>query len=697
MKSLKLLERRVACCFAGAVAASAVLGAWTLREFQLAERREGWVADSERVLRGLAALEGALRRAEGGMRSYVLTGRDRERASYGAAAPRFEAEARALEASVADDPAQAARARELARLGRERLANLEGLRRTFESDGREAARARVMDDRGNRLMDAAGAVNRAMTAEERRLLAARRARAASAAWRAAAMLGAVVLVHLVTLVAAFRMVAGEVARRRTLVADLRASEQRFRGAFEAAAAGMALVERDGRFTEVNASLAAMLGYAPGDLAGRTFQEITHPDDLPDDLDLLRRLDAGEVPFYRLEKRYRHRDGREVPILLSASAVRDEEGRPLHYVAHVEDLSEVKRAVEDRDRFFRLSLDMFCILGLDGAFQGVNPAFERSLGYPVGELIGRDVLEGIHPEDRGAARDEMARLHRGEAVLGFECRYRAASGGYRLLAWNAAAVPDRGQVYAMARDITEARRVEQVLAQQARELARSNAELEQFAYVASHDLQEPLRMIGSFTALLAKRYAGRLDARADQYIEFAVDGSRRMQQMIQDLLEYARVGTRARPAEPTDAGRVLERVAADLGPLIAAADAEVAADALPTVRIDPAQLARLLMNLVGNAIKFRSERPPRVHVSAKRIGRAWRFTVRDNGVGIDPQFAGRIFVLFQRLHHRSEYPGTGIGLAVCKKIVERQGGRIWHEPAPGGGSCFHFTLPDGDER
>jgi light-regulated signal transduction histidine kinase (bacteriophytochrome) len=250
-----------------------------------------------------------------------------------------------------------------------------------------------------------------------------------------------------------------------------------------------------------------------------------------------------------------------------------------------------------------------------------------------------------------------------------------------------------QLYtAVVRDVTERQRAEEALAQQADELARSNAELEQFAYVASHDLQEPLRMVASYTQLLARRYKGRLDDDAEEFIGFAVDGVRRMQALINDLLAYSRVGTRGGRLEPVDAGEVLERVLRALGPSIEDAGARITHDPLPTVRMDPLQLDQLLQNLVANAIKFRGEEPPHVHLSARDAGDAWEFSVRDNGIGIAPEFADRIFVIFQRLHGRNEYPGTGIGLSICKKIVERHGGRIWLHSTLGHGTTFYFTLP-----
>jgi light-regulated signal transduction histidine kinase (bacteriophytochrome) len=229
-----------------------------------------------------------------------------------------------------------------------------------------------------------------------------------------------------------------------------------------------------------------------------------------------------------------------------------------------------------------------------------------------------------------------------------------------------------------------------------DLQRSNTELEQFAYVASHDLQEPLRKVASFCQLLQQRYGGELDERADQYIGFAVDGAQRMQALINDLLAFSRVGRMERPHAPVDCNALLARARDDLSTAIEASGAEVEAGPLPTVEGDASLLRLVFQNLIGNAIKFRGDAPPRVRVDAERADGQWRFSVADNGIGIDPEYAERIFVIFQRLHPRSSYEGTGIGLAMCRKIVEYHGGRMWLDTDNGaGGSRFCFTLPADD--
>jgi len=327
----------------------------------------------------------------------------------------------------------------------------------------------------------------------------------------------------------------------------------------------------------------------------------------------------------------------------------------------------------------------------------NAAAERIFGYRAEEMIGQSILR-LLPEDRyDEERMILERLRQGEHVDHFETVRRTKDG--RLLDVSLTISPLRdahGMIIGaskIAHDITARKQAEAELVRQAIDLQRVNAELQQFAYIVSHDLGEPLRMVTNFVSLLAQRYQGKLDADADEYIGFAVDGARRMQQMLQDLLAYIRTGGQPQVFAPVDGEALLARVCTDLQMAIADAEAEITHEPLPTVQGDATLLGQVLQNLIGNALKFRGKEPPYIHVSAQRGGNHWRFAIRDNGIGLAPQHAERIFQVFQRLHTRSEYAGTGIGLAICKKIVEQHGGRIWVESRPGEGAIFYFTVSD----
>jgi PAS domain S-box-containing protein len=399
------------------------------------------------------------------------------------------------------------------------------------------------------------------------------------------------------------------------------------------------------------------------------------------------------------------DGSERVVQMLGGAVgRDVQGAPVRISGVVLDITERKRAEERFSKAFNATPDPIIIAtASEGRYIDVNESFLRVTGYRREEVVGRtsaDIGFFERLEDRDML---METLKKQGSVRNFEITFLTKSGEPRTGLDSAEIIEVDGQkcILAIFKDITEQKilekqrqRAEDALARRADELARSNAELEQFAYVASHDLQEPLRMVASYTQLLANRYQDKLDDDARDFIAYAVDGATRMQTLIADLLNYSRVGTRGKPFQPANCEAILERVLASLKLAMSENGATVSHDLLPAVMGDDMQLSQLFQNLLANAIKFHGEGPPVIHVSAERNGNAWTFSIRDNGIGIAPEHAERIFLIFQRLHSRNEYSGTGIGLAVCKKIVERHGGRIWVSSQPGSGATFFFTIPDG---
>jgi PAS domain S-box-containing protein len=334
---------------------------------------------------------------------------------------------------------------------------------------------------------------------------------------------------------------------------------------------------------------------------------------------------------------------------------------------------------------------------DGRLLEINRAFAAMLGYTIEEMEQLNFAEVTYADDLPKSRESVRTLLANECTsYRMEQRYVRKDGGIIWTDVGTTLLRDAGgtPLYFITSivDITERKRAEEKLGGAMTDLERSNRELEQFAYVASHDLQEPLRKVASFTQLLAERYADKLDEDARQFIGYAVDGAHRMQGLINDLLAYSRVGTRGSEFAPVDGEVAFETAVGNLQMAILETGAEVTHGRLPTILGDGTQLVQLFQNLIGNAIKFHGKAPPRVHVAAARQEKEWVFQVSDNGIGIAPEYFNRLFVIFQRLHSRAEYPGTGIGLAISKRVVERHGGRIWVESEPGNGSTFFFTIP-----
>ncbi len=406
------------------------------------------------------------------------------------------------------------------------------------------------------------------------------------------------------------------------------------------------------------------------------------------------LEGSPVPV--IETQVVQPDGSRRDVEVIAARVDDQRGPAIQVI--LRDITERKRAegaLQRQAALIDLSPDGIIVRRLDGTINFWSEGAARLYGWIKQEAVGQrthDLLQTEFPKPLDEILREVVTAGRWSGEL-----VQYTRGGRKIVtqSWWLAQVDERGELYELLEsnvDITLRKQEEERLRRTTEELIRSNRDLEQFAYVSSHDLQEPLRMVVGFMQLLQKKYQGRLDATAEQYIHFATDGAARMQKLIEDLLAYSRVGSKAREPEPADAEELLNKALANLSASILESRAEIERSPLPTIRADGPQMIQLFQNLVGNAIKFRGDRPPVIRIGARREGGFWIFSISDNGIGIAPEFHDKVFMIFQRLHARDKYPGTGIGLAICKKIVDRQGGRIWVESEVGGGSTFYFSIP-----
>lgn len=360
---------------------------------------------------------------------------------------------------------------------------------------------------------------------------------------------------------------------------------------------------------------------------------------------------------------------------------------------------LKRAEEQVRHIIDTAYDAFIRIDGAGLITDWNRAAEIIFGWARPEVLGRPMAEVIVPlQDREAHRLGFQRflLTGAGPFLNKRVELTALHREGHGFPVEATIWPDRNgddwNFNAFVRDITHRRRAEKELARRAEEIARSSIDLDQFARVASHDLQEPLRSISSYVQLLHQRYGGKLDRDAEEFIRFASDGAARMQRIIEDLLVYTQVDRLAKAAEPADLATAVEEALSEMRTAVTTSGASVTFGDLPTVKMDRAQIAVVFRHLLDNAIKFRGGRTPQIRITAERKGDDWHIHVKDNGIGFDPAFAERLFAIFQRLHGRTEYPGTGIGLAICKKIISRHRGRIWAESRSGEGSTFSFSLP-----
>jgi PAS domain S-box-containing protein len=502
-----------------------------------------------------------------------------------------------------------------------------------------------------------------------------------------------------------------ITTRKDAEKHLAQMEGRYRGLLEAAPDAMVVVKPAGEIVLLNVQAEKQFGYRRDELVGQKVKNII-PEGFAERLIADGTRTAAEALAQQMgmgmELSGRRKDGTEFPIEIMLSPLESAEG--ILVTAAIRDISVRKGAekhlaqMEGRYRgLLEAAPDAMVVVNQGGEIVLLNVQAEKQFGYKRDELVGQKV-KNIIPE--GFAERLVAdALRSTEDALaqqigtGIELSGRHKNGSEFPIEIMLSPLESAEGILVTAavRDITARKKAEAHLLQKVEELNQSNEELGQFAYIASHDLQEPLRMVASYTQLLSRRYKGKLDADADEFIAYAVDGAGRMQRLIQDLLTFSRVGTKGKELVDTSSEEALQSALINLRGAIEDSSALVTHDPLPVVQADETQLIQLFQNLVGNGIKYQNKGIPKVHISAaKNGGQRWIFSVKDNGLGIDSQYFEKIFGMFQRLHKREEFAGTGIGLAICKKIVERHGGSISVESKPGQGSTFRFALA-GSER
>jgi PAS domain S-box-containing protein len=710
-----VLTRKVQLAFGSAVAILLVVGGISYRSIVISSESDRWVRHTHEVLESLQNLVADMTSIESSDRGFALTGEESYLESYRANILSAEQDEAAIRNLTKDNPKQQLQLPVLEELIAQKVRLGDVVIRLRRVKGVEAAADATGSGRGQRTMTAFLAIVSKMHDEELRLLVLRDVEAKRRQAQTKTVLFFGTLLGVLIALGAGWIVFHDIAVRKQGEEHLAQMEARYRGLLEAAPDAMVVVNPGGEIVLLNVQAERQFGYNRNELAGQKVSSII-PKGFAERLIADGTRSAADALAQQIgtgiELIGRRKEGSQFPIEIMLSPLESAEG--ILVTAAIRDISVRKTAEKHLAEMVReLSIkhrlldsvvegttDLIYIRDLENRFTLANSACAKLFGRSVPEVVGRSMRE-LLPNDSydAVAQSDQEIVHAGATctieevaeIDGIPRLFLTTKGPYR-----DADLKIIGTI-GISREITERKKAEERLVKTVAELKRSNEELQQFAYVASHDLQEPLRMVASYTQLLAKRYKGRLDSDADEFIAFAVDGCNRMQGLIQDLLAYSRAGATGKALCDVSGEDALQAALTNLRITIEQSRAVVSHDSLPVIKTDETQLTQVLQNLIGNAIKYRSAEVPRVHVSATKIGgNEWTFSVRDNGLGIAPQYFERIFILFQRLHGRNEFEGTGIGLAICKKVLERLGGRIWVESQLEKGSTFYFALPERSE-
>ena len=692
-------NRSVLFAFGVAAAILLALGGFAYRSVLLTVESDRRLQHTHEVLENLQDLQFAMEGVASASRGYTITGEERYLEPYHAAGLSLMEHTAIVRNLTADNAEQQRRIPALEKLATERLENTDETINLRRDRGLVAATEATQTGRGLRITTEYQAIIAQMEGEEQRLLVLRNVETERNRSRTKIILilGSV-LGLLITVAAGWRF-QQENSRREVAEDTLRESERKYRllidGVKEYA---IMMLGPLGEIRSWNPGAERMSGCTYEEVAGQNYSRFFTQNEIklgrPEEI---LRLAAANGEFEELGMRVR-KDGTRYQVRTSFTASRDPAGILRGFSIVSRDLSESKESEVKYRGLLEAAPDAMVVVNQGGEIVLLNVQAEKQFGYRRDELLGQKVTniipigfaERLIADDLRSAEDASAQ----QIGTGIELTGRRKDGSEFPIEIMLSPLRNAEGILVTAaiRDITTRKKAAALLLQKVEELYRSNEELGQFAYIASHDLQEPLRMVASYTQLLSSRYKGKLDSDADEFIAFAVDGASRMQRLIQDLLTYSRVGTKGKDLIETSSEDALQQALINLRGAIEDSGALVTHDPLPPVLADETQLIQLFQNLVGNAIKYQRPGVPKVHVSAVRNGgKKWNFSVQDNGLGIDPQYFEKIFGMFQRLHKRDEFAGTGIGLTICKKIVERHGGNISVESQPGQGSTFRFAL------
>jgi len=705
MKSQPLTNRKVQFAFVSAILVLLMVGAISYRGIVVSNESDLWVRHTHEVLESLRDLGLATESAKAGSGGFVMTGLESYADVNHASLISAERARNTVRTLTLDNPRQQQKIPELEDLGAQQAELSEKVISLRRTHGMDAALAVVRIGQGNKITDEVQRICREMQDEELRLLPLRNADAQRRLMQNKAILIFGTLLGLVIVAAAGWRIQRDDAKGSRAREALRGSEEKYRmlldGIHDYA---IYMLDPKGMIVSWNAGAERIKGYTTEEIIGKNFSCFYPPEEIekgkPEEvLRLTTSNDRYEEQGMRVRK-----DGSQFLASVTLTALRNPSGFLQGFSEISRDLTERSESEVKYRGLLEAAPDAMVVVNQTGEIVLLNAQAENQFGYHRDELLGQKV-KNIIPEGFAERLITDATRTVAEALAqqigtGIELSGRRKDGTKFPIEIMLSPLesPDGILVTAAVRDISVRRAAEELLVKTVGDLKRSNEELQQFAYVASHDLQEPLRMVASYTQLLEKRYKGQLDSDANEFIAFAVDGCNRMKGLIEDLLAYSRAGMSGQLPCRISGENALGEALTNLRAAVEESGAVVTHDALPTVTTNSTQLTQIFQNLVGNAIKYRGPEPPDIHVSAIRNGgNEWTFSIRDNGMGIDPQYFERIFVIFQRLHGREEFEGTGIGLAVCKKIVEQIGGRIWVESQIKKGSTFYFTLPERDGK